>query len=122
MATITITVSKNEREGLYYPPVLTDDSHSSALDPYDDENFTTVIQPGDNIIWEAGDGIKSIDRVFETPGSNNDLFDPDPAKIDGTWQGRIKEGTTGTEEYSITYTGDDDNQHTQDPKLSIGRH
>lgn len=119
MATILISVSKNGNS--YYPPLLNDSEGHTASTETDDQNFTTELQPGDTVQWIAGEGIRSIDNVFENTGDNNNLFDPNPAPTNGVWEGVVRQGATGTEEYSITYTGADGNQYTQDPKLTIGR-
>jgi hypothetical protein len=114
--THTITVSATIKDP--FPPALSDDEGHSANTQSGDQTFTTLVSPGDIVIWQKGGNISSLDNVFETSG--NDLFSSDPVKQNnGTWKGTIGSLASGTEEsYSITYSLGG-LSHTQDPRLKM---
>jgi len=106
-----------------FPPSLSDDENHTAHNAKDDKNFTTDVNPGDIIIWQAVGDVTSLEEIAYKTGSH--LFAQIPTKQnDGTWKGVIgnfanvpKGGLI--EEYDISYIVNNGMFYTQDPKLSF---
>jgi hypothetical protein len=103
------------------PPHLSDDEGHNASTAEDDKNMTTIIEPGDTIIWRKSGDITSLEEITESGGNN--LFSSDPAQQeDGSWMGIVGNMDPGTtEEYVISYIVDNGMFYTQDPKLTMKR-
>ncbi|MGJ8592931.1 MAG: hypothetical protein ACSHXF_10305 [Aquaticitalea sp.] len=104
-----------------YPPTLTDDKGFTTITEDGDKNVTTLVMPGNIMIWKMTEDIIQINSVTETGGDA--VFSKDPSlQSDGTWQAVVGNFPTGnTQAYSITYTvkGAPGNPYTQDPKMRI---
>lgn len=116
--TTTHTISVSATIADPFPPTLSDDEGHGAHNELGDQNFTTLVNAGDTIIWQKGGNISSLDAITETGGS--DLFSTNPARQpNGTWKGIVGNLPSNTEEdYNIAYTVGG-LSHTQDPKLKM---
>jgi hypothetical protein len=118
---ITHTLTVGATTAIPFPPTLANDKGFTSITEPADQNTTTIVSPGDKMVWKKSGDITSIDAITETSGNN--LFSKDPAlQKDGSWLGVIgnmKSGTTET--YSITYQveGAPENPYVQDPKLKM---
>ena len=116
MATVNIFISKQPNgNGLY----LTDSEGHHG-----NNNITTLVDPGDTVIWQLkpGGGIDAITAI--TPKQNNqDIFENPPAPVNSSdpasnWKGIVKQTVTGTESYTIGYKIGDQTLE-DDPELDI---
>jgi hypothetical protein len=107
-----------------FPPSLTDDTGFTSITEGADQNTTTIVGPGDTMIWQISGDVSSIVAITDDT-LNVNLFSSGPAAMnDGTgrWSGVIGNFPPGTTEaYSITYNvnGAPENPYAQDPKLSM---
>lgn len=115
---VTHTLTVGASVAIPFPPTLTNESGFTSITEEADQNTTTVVSPGDIVIWKKSGNISSIDAVTETGGS--DVFSIDPAlQPGGTWKATVGTMPSGTvESYSITYTIAGVT-YTQDPKLRM---
>ena len=68
-----------------FPPTLEDDTGFTSITEPGDQNTTTLVSPGDIMIWKKSEDITDINAVTETGGDA--VFSTDPTKqSDGTWQ------------------------------------
>lgn len=101
-----------------FPPHLSDDEGHNASTQEGDKNMTTIIEPGDTIIWRTSGDITSLQEITEAGGTN--LFSTNPAQqADGSWSGVVGNMDSGIEEYNISYIVDNGMFYTQDPKLKM---
>jgi|TARA_R100000479_G_scaffold70100_3_gene33731 hypothetical protein len=104
-----------------FPPTLTDDSGFTSITEPADQKTTTLVSPGNIMIWKISEDITEINAITETVG--DDVFSTNPTRqADGTWQGVVGNFPPGNEQYySITYTvkGAPSNPYTQDPIMKI---
>jgi hypothetical protein len=101
-----------------FPPTLADDKGNVSITEPADQDMTTMVSPGDIMIWQKSGDISSIVAITETGGV--DVFSINPAQqADGSWQATVGTMPSGSEEtYSITYTIGGVT-YTQDPKLRM---
>ena len=104
-----------------WPPTLANDSGFASITEDADKNTTTLVSPGDIMIWKMSEDITQINAVTETGG--DDVFSKDPTlQPDGTWQAVVGSFPPGNQQsYSITYTvkGAPNNPYVQDPYMKI---
>ncbi len=115
-----ITLTIGATTAIPFPPTLADDSGFTSITEPADQKTTTLVSPGNIMVWKMSEAITSI-QIIEKAGQ--DVFSVDPAaQPDGTWQATIGQFPKGnTREYNIIYTVQDapNNPYTQDPKLQI---
>ncbi len=118
---ITHTMTVGATTAHPFPPTLTNDQGFTSITEPADKNTTTLVDPGDIMIWKKSEDITELNAITETGG--DDVFSTNPAlQPDGTWKGIV--GTfppKNTRDYSITYTveGAKKNPYTQDPRIKI---
>jgi hypothetical protein len=103
-----------------FPPTLADDGGFTSITEPADKKTTTLVSPGNIMIWKMSEDIISI-KIVEKEGQ--DIFSINPApQPDGTWQATVGKFPKGnTREYDIIYTVKDatGNPYTQDPKIKM---
>ena len=103
-----------------FPPTLTDDNGFTSITEDGDKKTTTLVRPGNIMIWKMSEDITEI-KITENDGE--DVFSKDPAQQpDGTWQAVVGNFDPGNHrDYSITYSvkGAPDNPYVQDPIMRI---
>lgn len=104
-----------------YPPTLTDDKGFTSITEKGDKKTTTLVSPGNIMIWKMSGDITKINAINEMGG--DDVFSTNPtAQPDGTWQAVVGKFPPGNEQaYNIIYTVKDatNNPYTQDPVMRI---
>ncbi len=117
---ITHTLTIGATTANPFPPILTNDQGFTSITEPADKNTTTLVSPGNIMIWKMSEDITKIDKIIETGGK--DVFSINPkAQKDGTWQATIGDFPKGnTKSYSIVYTVKGGKKpYTQDPQLKM---
>jgi len=118
---IKISLTIGATTAIPFPPTLEDDSGFTSITEPADKKTTTLVNPGNIMIWKKSEDITEINAITETGG--DDVFSTNPTKqSDGTWQGVVGNFPPGNEQwYSITYTvkGALKNPYTQDPRIKV---
>ena len=115
--TVTILISATSTTP--YPPAITDGVNISSTEQ-GDEDFTTSVTAGTNVIIKKSGAISEITAVTYT-GESNVFSSPPIKQSDGTWKGVIGSFPANTEEtYSISYVVGGQT-YTQDPKIMINQ-
>ncbi len=108
------------------PLQIDDGEGNSASTDQGDRNLTTLVSPGDMVVWTLSkfgglNAITSIDNIIDKSSPVN-LFYLGPVRVNdgsGDWAGIIGTFDSTTEEsYSIEYTVSGV-QHVQDPRLKM---
>lgn len=84
-------------------------------------DLKTTAQKQDKIVWllEEDSGIKKLDGIFPKEGTT-DIFKKKPAgKSKKKWKGEIGDKTDVEYTYDISYTLDDGNEKTIDPRIVV---
>ncbi len=114
---VTLTIGATTADP--FPPTLTDASGFTSITEPADQKTTTLVNPGNLMVWKMSEDITSI-KIIEKPGQ--DIFSVDPAaQPNGTWQATVGNFPKGNErDYDIIYTvKGDPTTYTQDPRIRI---